>query len=83
MNHFVRHRVVRASTPSLLRTEIDKLLKEGWRIIGDAALATPVGLSARPYWVQTLYLAPEEIPQDSIKVDHSRAEGAADPLGEG
>lgn len=72
MDQFVRHRLVHAISPSLLRAEVAKLVKEGWRLIGEPTLAAPVDLNRPPYWVQAMYLAKDEIPNDSITAEDPR-----------
>jgi hypothetical protein len=69
VNEFVRHRVVQAASPAILQLQVAKLLQQGWRVIGEPALATPMNLASRPYWVQAMYLAPNEVPQDAVKFE--------------
>lgn len=64
-----RHRVVTSLSLPRLRIEVEKLVAEGWRTIGEPALASPADLMRPPYWAQALYLSANEIPQDSVRVD--------------
>jgi hypothetical protein len=64
-----RHRVVTSLSLARLKTEVDKLVREGWRPIGEPALASPADLMRPPYWAQAMYLNPVEIPQEMHRVD--------------
>jgi hypothetical protein len=49
-----RHRTVQALTKGLLETTVLQLEAQGWRRMGDMALARPILDSQPPYWVQSL-----------------------------
>jgi hypothetical protein len=69
MNNAVRHKLVHSLSLTILQEETKKLVGEGWRPIGDPALAAPVDIKRPPYWVQAMYLGTEDIPLENHRID--------------
>jgi hypothetical protein len=65
----VRHRIITSISLSLLQEETKRLMKDGWRPIGEPALAAPADLVRPPYWAQAMYLGEAEIPLESQKIE--------------
>ena len=83
MNSDIRHRLVHSLSLSLLQTETKKLLAEGWRPIGDPALASPVDIKRPPYWVQAMYLGAEAIPIETLRIEPPAGTRTAEVFGSG
>jgi hypothetical protein len=49
-----RHKTVQALSRNLLETAVKKLESEGWRRMGNVALAKPVSETQPPYLVQAM-----------------------------
>jgi hypothetical protein len=49
-----RHKTVQALSLNLLQVEVVRWESEGWRRVGDMALATPALQTKPPYWVQSM-----------------------------
>jgi hypothetical protein len=69
MNNAIRHRLVHSLSLTNLQQETKRLMGEGWRPIGDPALAAPVDIKRPPYWVQAMYLGDEAVPLETQRVD--------------
>jgi hypothetical protein len=69
MNNAIRHRLVHSLSLTILQQETKKLMNEGWRTIGEPALAAPADIKRPPYWVQAMYLGEEAIPLENQRVD--------------
>lgn len=81
MNSAIRHRLVHSLSLSLLQEETKKLVEQGWRPIGDPALAAPVDIKRPPYWTQAMYLGSEPIPLETHRIEPPAGSRAAAAFG--
>ena len=77
MNNAVRHKLVHSLSLTLLQAESTKLVAQGWRTIGEPALAAPADIQRPPYWVQAMYLGSDDIPLETLRIDAPAGSRAA------
>lgn len=64
----MRHRIVRSASRRQLEQAIATLLTEGWRPIGESAVAAPDDLRQPPHWVRVLYQSARTVPLDILEI---------------
>lgn len=70
-----RHYIATAATKADLEEEVRRKEAEGWRRIGDPAMAVPRDPKRPPYWAQAMYWSSEEIPLQNIPERPRRERG--------
>lgn len=77
MENWPRHRLVTSAQRAVLEKAVAQLEAEGWRRLGDPAMAMPRNPKRLPYWSQAMYCCGAELHVEPFDADVELTSSAA------